>query len=1020
MTYSRSECTPQVNLDNGLEFQALTWSKYSNAEMYQTAPLQLQAFGVTQQGHSVTCNITGFRPYFYLKIPSAFENSWTSNDTLLLTSEFNKNPKLRKKEIKCEKVKRIPIYGFCNNEQSSFIKVSSNSASASYTVQEMMSEGISIPTLDSSKSIRFKLFENKVDPFLRFLHCRDIQPAGWIRIEPENIEILEDTFHTQIQVQVHHSDVQFMECNKMSPFVTLSFDIECNSKDGTFPQHTREEDAVVQIGCSLYRYGDPNPYSTVLINLGECDPIDGVQIIECSDERQLLIKFQEYVIDADPDILLGYNIRGFDMGYLWGRAEMCNVVSEFSELSRIEDVNSELKVSTFDSNAYGRHEYKDIDMKGRLVIDLLGIMQREHKLPKYSLDFVSEHFIGDKKKDVSPADIFALYNRDTKGRAIVGDYCVQDTRLPERLMQKLSIYPNLFQMANVTLTPLEYILTRGQQIKVYSQLVYEANKNGYVVNTIDTGGPSEPYVGATVLTALKGYYQDPITGLDFASLYPTVMMSNNLCFTTYVIDEKYANLEGVVYKTIEMDTKDGFKVYKFAQHSPDHPGQGLLPRILDNLLTSRRAAKKAMNKATDPFEKAVLNGKQLALKVSCNSVYGFCGAGNGMLPCIPIASCTTTLGRNMIAKTKSLVEEMYDCQVVYGDTDSVMVKFHTGLKGRPAIEKSFEVGLKAGEIITEKLNEDVYYKGYIDLEFEKVYCPYALFTKKRYFGKMYEHLDKPPSRDVKGLQVVRRDNCPIVKDISNDIINTMLNVDSVEEANRKTKEIVNKTVTSILDGYCDISKLILSKSLQENVGKNMQSARNMVDTLQSAYSEMKNENTSLTQSDIRKLKALLSKQMKTENVPQKSRSAMSNVLLQYVAGSIHHTLPREEMINAIMPHTMVKYKNPNMPQVRVAQNMWIRDPGNAPRSGDRVPYVFIKTDKKDVKQYMKAEDPEWVINNCLPLDTEYYILHQLKSPVCDLLSVISKDTEKLFNNALQKNDMKKKSQITLDGWFIRK
>lgn len=1003
------------------EFQAISWDKSDTKD-----GLVINVYGMTSEGKSIGCKIKGFRPYFYLEIPSEVSSEWCAhelqyNAKLLEFLYSSENGwKYKKADIKLKVVSKTPILGYCNNEKRKYIKVSSISSHISYAFKEVLKDGVNMPLL-AEHDLYFNFFENKVDPFIRFMHERNIQPAGWITLD-EYSEI-EDTFTTQLQMETHHGSVHFLDSTKMSPFVTMSFDIECNSKDGTFPQSDRDEDAVIQIGCSLYRYGTPEPYSMVLFNLGDCGEVEDTDVRECETEEDLLVDFRNFVVDeVDPDVILGYNIRGFDMGYLWERAEKCGVIEQFQQLGRRMDTASKLEASVFDSGAYGRHEYKDITMKGRLIVDLFGIMQREHKLIKYSLNFVSEKFLGETKKDVSPADIFALYNRDKEGRTIVADYCIQDTKLPERLMQKLSIYPNLFQMANVTLTPLEYILTRGQQIKVYSLLVYEANKKGYIVNTVENNGAQEPYVGATVLTALKGYYQDPITGLDFASLYPTIMISNNLCFTTYVTDQKYANLPGVKYKTVEMDTKEGFKTYKFVQEDGNVQGEGLLPHILKHLLSARRKAKKDMNNATDPFVKAVYNGKQLALKVTCNSVYGFCGAGNGMLPCIPIASCTTTIGRNMIEKTKNLVEKHYDCKVVYGDTDSVMVKFHTGLKDREAIEKSFEVGIKAGEFITEKLNEDVHYKGWIDLEFEKVYHPYALFTKKRYFGRMYEHLDKPPSRDVKGLQIVRRDNCPIVKEISNDVINLMLDAKSAEQAKKESISVVVKTVNSILNGECEIERLILSKSLQENVSKCMSSSIEIADALCSKFKSIKKEDKSINAQDLKLLKTHMKTLMKKHNVPNKSHTSLMNAVMQYTAGSVHSSLPRDKLIETIRPHTMVKYKNPNMPQVKVAEKMWERDPGNAPRSGDRIPYVFVKHPDKKAKQFMKAEDPEYVVENKLELDTEYYILHQLKNPVCDLLSVIMpiKQAEELFDNQINESQNKKSSQKKIDSWFIKK
>merc|ERR1719316_2457162 len=104
---------------------------------------------------------------------------------------------------------------------------------------------------------------------------------------------------------------------------------------------------------------------------------------------------------------------------------------------------------------------------------------------------------------------------------------------------------------------------------------------------------------------------------------------------------------------------------------------------------------KEAEKSGEKFKEMVLNGRQLALKISANSVYGFTGATVGQLPCLEISSSVTAFGRQMIDQTKAMVEAKYtiqngyehDAQVVYGDTDSVMIKF-----GLDDIAKAMELG----------------------------------------------------------------------------------------------------------------------------------------------------------------------------------------------------------------------------------------------------------------------------------------------------------------------------------------
>lgn len=175
------------------------------------------------------------------------------------------------------------------------------------------------------------------------------------------------------------------------------------------------------------------------------------------------------------------------------------------------------------------------------------------------------------------------------------------------------------------------------------------------------------YEGATVIEPKRGFYRDPIATLDFSSLYPSIMMAHNLCYSTLLDPKMRSKLSEDEYEK----TPNGDY---FVRQSVK---KGLLPLILEELISARKRAKKDLESATDPFVRAVYDGRQLALKVSANSVYGFTGAQEGMMPCLAISSSVTAFGRVMIHKTRDLVLDKYkDCDVIYGDTDSVMVKFN--------------------------------------------------------------------------------------------------------------------------------------------------------------------------------------------------------------------------------------------------------------------------------------------------------------------------------------------------------
>ena len=440
---------------------------------------------------------------------------------------------------------------------------------------------------------------------------------------------------------------------------------------------------------------------------------------------------------------------------------------EFFKLGKLKSQDCEISVKKLSSSALGDNVLKLLPMSGRFIFDLFHEVKKGYKLDSYKLNEVSKLYLGDQKIDMAPKEMFARYlEGDPVKLREVAEYCIKDTLLPHRLMKKLCTLLNLLEMAKATWVPLCFLVERGQQIKVFSQLTKKAREMGFMVPTIRWGQlPEEPYEGATVLEAQKGAYYTPITALDFEALYPSIMMAHNLCYSSYVMNEKdYGNIPGVEYETFKI----GQKTYKFAQGVPS-----LLPAILLELKQFRKKAKKDMAAATG-FMKEVYNGKQLAFKVSMNSVYGFTGAGKGILPCVPIASTTTFRGRAMIEETKNYVEKNFPgSKVRYGDTDSVMVEFDVGdRKGKEAIEYSWELGERAAEECS------ALFKKPNNLELEKVYWPYFLYSKKRYAAKLWTKGKDGNMNmdyiDIKGLQVVRRDNTPHVREVCKELLDVVL------------------------------------------------------------------------------------------------------------------------------------------------------------------------------------------------------------------------------------------------------
>ncbi|KAI3508695.1 hypothetical protein L1887_23707 [Cichorium endivia] len=313
------------------------------------------------------------------------------------------------------------------------------------------------------------------------------------------------------------------------------------------------------------------------------------------------------------------------------------------------------------------------------------------------------------KEDVHHSIISDLQNGNLETRRRFVVYCLKDAYLPQRLLDKLMYIYNYVEMARVTGVPISFLLSRAQSINVLSQLLRKAKEKNLVLPNVKQAGSQQgTYEGATVLEAR-------VTSED----------ARKLNFPPECVNKTPS---GEIF--IKSDLQ-----------------KGILPEFLEELLAARRRAKADLKEAKDPLVKAVLDGHQLALKISANSVYGFTGATIGQLPCLEISSSVTSYGRQMIEHTKRLVEDKFstltgyehNAEVIYGDTDSVMVQF-----GVPTVDEAMKLGREAADYIS-----GTFIKKPMKLEFEKVYFPYLLISKKRYAGLYWTNPNKFDKMDTK-------------------------------------------------------------------------------------------------------------------------------------------------------------------------------------------------------------------------------------------------------------------------------
>lgn len=883
----------RVRVDGDLVFQLLSWSALDcdygdsgdeECEGGDEGRYLVKVYGCTEQGKSVSLNILNFTPFFYIRVDHRFNMRFTHDLHAFIVSKLPWN--LKNSLVSVKLMKRKDFWGFTNFMDFNFARITFKSLRGFRAGARIFNSDVKIAGVHSYP-LKYKLYESNIEPFLRLIHIRELQPTGWCRVpagkHSPNSGLLMS--NCQIDVECDWKLIEPFENDRIAPFVVASFDIECTSSHGDFPvakkdykkvandlvnwffenkdmdtdtakmtvaeelcaifteaggchlsrvypkeppnmeaisravsRHiddimntlsgrivykaeekkvTRENivhdlarkfgtfevtidrerreierwsgifpllegDGVIQVGTTVHVYGEKHCCYKSIITLGTCDPIEGVDVVQCETEEDLLLKWRDLIVTMDPDVLIGYNIFGFDMSYMADRAKERGVLGPFLKCGRVTGQECKYEKKMLSSSALGDNILKFIDVDGRVLIDIMKIIQRDHKLDSFKLDNVAHHFLGMKKNDVHPNDIFRLQKGSSADRKVIAEYCVQDCSLCNFLTMKLEILASNIGMSNVCSVPLSFIFMRGQGIKIFSLVAKECKNEGFLIPTMSRPWgqplPSEDddgYEGAIVLEPKTGIYiDDPVCVLDYASLYPSSMISENLSHDCIVIDSKYDNLPGVQYLDISYDlyegagdkkVKAGEKVCRFAQ-LPDNE-KGIIPRILQKLLRKRKETRKkaewkevtctngsclrgmvdntedgvrvvlphgeivevpkecvvSTEDAYDDFQKAVLDGLQVAYKVTANSLYGQVGARTSQIYMKDIAACTTATGRKMIMMARDFILQKsvkfkveYDPEIVYGDSVAGYTPTVLKVNNKIIIEKIENIAEKYG------------------------------------------------------------------------------------------------------------------------------------------------------------------------------------------------------------------------------------------------------------------------------------------------------------------------------------
>jgi len=829
-------------------------------------------------------------------------------------------------------------------------------------------------------------------------------------------------------------------------------------------------DIVTFIGSTFVKYGEEKPYLNHCIVRDTCSKmphVDNAALESYPTEKEVLLAWTKLIQKEDPDIIIGYNIFGFDYTFMYQRACELNITRQFLLLSRNKGEvclkkNWKTQEEGLEENtiiiASGQHDLKYVKMTGRLQIDLYNYLRRDYNLTKYKLDYVSGYFIGDgvkkieplgdntkiysknlkglelgsyinfeeaahsvdsykngekfqiididysessfvikghespnmnkkvrwglAKDDVTPHDIFRMTNEGPDERALIAKYCIQDCNLVHHLLNKIDVVTGYVEMASLCSVPLNFIVMRGQGIKLTSYISKKCREKNTLMPVLDRADSSEGYEGAIVLPPKTDLYlDDPVACVDYSSLYPSSMISENISPDSKVwtkeydlkgnlIIEKgeknkageyiYDNLEDYKYVDIAYDTyswrkknqnaaksamekvKVGTKTCRFAQFPNGE--LGILPAILKECLAARKATRKLIPQQKDDFVKNILDKRQLSIKVTANSIYGQTGAKTSTFYEKDVAASTTATGRKLLTYGQKVIEQAYknrvvettkgkiktDAEYVYGDTDSVFFKFNleeldgTPIIGQKALELTIELAQEAGELATKFL------KPPHDLEYEKTFLPFCLLSKKRYVGMLYELDPHKCKRKSMGIVLKRRDNAPIVKDVYGGIIDILMKDKDIEKASKFLKN----SIKELISGKIGIDKLIITKSLRG-----------------------------------------------------------------------HYKKPKQ------IAHKVL------------ADRMGKRDPGNKPSAGDRIAFAYFENNNRKALQGDKIETPAFIKENKLKIDYAHYITNQIMKPVQQVFALVLENTKEFkkkyrtprrWNNKINAIKKKYSDKVTCD------
>jgi len=588
----------------------------------------------------------------------------------------------------------------------------------------------------------------------------------------------------------------------------------------------------------------------------------------CGSERELLSYLLCKIHSLDADILIGHDLFGFNLDILLNRC-VVKKVPHWSRLGRLKRTNMPSTQTHKTQQQYSSSTHNLIIQQriqtvcsGRLLCDImLSAKELLTKCKSFDLSDLVAHVLKDKKnvRDYEEEKNVANYYNNSNLMIKFLQLAMVDTDYIMRIFNDLQCLQLAYQITCIAGNVLSRTLVGGRSERNEFLLLHAfhdkdfilPDKGGYAKNkskAITAGGrvnknktlsntqikeevdedqllsrmldgdgeedtlsttnlnnktvdkpshvPVSSYAGGLVLEPKVGFYDRFILLLDFNSLYPSIIQEYNICYTTIARPNTLDSMDMDEYL-------DNLKM-----PGPDEK-TGILPLEIKKLVDSRRQVKQLMaDKNLSSDLKMQYDIRQKALKLTANSVYGCLGFENSRFYCKPLAALITRNGRNLLMKTKELVENK-KIEVIYGDTDSIMI--NTNLT-------DYDQVIKLGNMLKAEVNK--LYK-HLEIDIDGVYKTLLLLKKKKYaaltvVGRNPKDQTFLYQQEIKGLDVVRRDWCILAKQIGERVISEILSGQNCDTVIENINKILNETAEKIQNNTFELENFEISKQLQRN------------------------------------------------------------------------------------------------------------------------------------------------------------------------------------------------------------